>query len=140
MANKYGNLEERKEKAIELMKQLDIYKPYIKGFKEENLVCVFENFGGFYTYQEPELEKKLRELEEKYEITIYAVTHELTHFGELYSFLFVNKYKSEWKDLVESNNKNHYVFSYVWNKTYEDDSEFGTIEVYSFGGGIKRIA
>ena len=42
---KYATQEERKEFAIELMKKLDIYKPYIKGFKEENNVCFFENFG-----------------------------------------------------------------------------------------------
>ena len=28
-------LEERKIKAIELMKKLDIYKPYIKGFEKD---------------------------------------------------------------------------------------------------------
>ena len=30
--------EQRKEKAIELMTTLDIYKPYIKGFRESNKV------------------------------------------------------------------------------------------------------
>ena len=34
-------LEEKKLKAIELMTKLDIYRPYIKGFKEENEVCYF---------------------------------------------------------------------------------------------------
>ena len=29
----------KKEKAIELMKRLDIYKPYIKGFRESDKVC-----------------------------------------------------------------------------------------------------
>ena len=29
----------RKEKAIELLKELDIYKPYIEGFSNENKVC-----------------------------------------------------------------------------------------------------
>ena len=49
-------LEEKKLKAIELMSKLDIYKPYIKGFKEENEVCYFEEFAGFWAFQEPELE------------------------------------------------------------------------------------
>ena len=30
----------KKEKAIELMKRLDIYEPYIAGFRESNKVCV----------------------------------------------------------------------------------------------------
>ncbi len=51
---------ERKEKAIELMKKLDIYKPYIKGFKENDEVCFFEDFGGFWAWQNEELKDKLR--------------------------------------------------------------------------------
>ena len=69
-------LEERKELAIKLMKDLDIYKPYIKGFKEEDNVCFFENYGGFWAYQEPELIEKIKEIEEKHNCTVYAVTHE----------------------------------------------------------------
>lgn len=39
----------KKQKAIELMQQLEIYKPYIRGFENDNMVCFFENFGGFWT-------------------------------------------------------------------------------------------
>ena len=45
----------KKEKAIELMKRLDIYEPYIKGFRESDKVCFFEGFGGFWIDQEPEV-------------------------------------------------------------------------------------
>lgn len=51
-------VEEKKQKALELMKKLDIYKPYIKGFEKDNEVCFFEGFGGFWAYQEPELMEK----------------------------------------------------------------------------------
>lgn len=37
-------IENKKQKAIELMNKLDIYKPYIKGFKDSNNVCFFEGF------------------------------------------------------------------------------------------------
>lgn len=77
-------LEERKNKVLELMKKLDIYKPYIKGFKENNEVCFFEGFGGFWAWQDKELQNKIKELEEKYNCTVYAVTHGFTEFGELY--------------------------------------------------------
>ena len=59
-------IENKKQKAIELMNKLDIYKPYIKGFKDKNSVCFYENFGGFWAYQEPELMAKIKEFEEKY--------------------------------------------------------------------------
>ena len=54
-----------KEKAIEILKQLDIYKPYIDGFREEDKVCFFENFGGFWIDQEPEACRKMQEIEQK---------------------------------------------------------------------------
>ena len=43
------------------MQKLDIYAPYIRGFQEENQVCFFEAFGGFWAYQEPDLMAKIKE-------------------------------------------------------------------------------
>lgn len=52
-----------KEKAIEILKQLDIYEPYIEGFKQKDKVCFFEEFAGFWIDQEPEAYKKMQEIE-----------------------------------------------------------------------------
>ena len=131
--------EERKIKAIELLKKLDIYEPYIEGFEKENNVCFFERFGGYWVYQEPEVLKKMKEIEEEFNCTVYAITHEYTDFGECYSFMLVTRYKHEWDNLLFKDSTMFYAFSYVWNKTYEDFSEFGTIGVRSFGGGITRV-
>ena len=131
--------QKQKAKAIEMMKQMDIYKPYIEGFEKENNVCFFEQFGGFWVYQEPEVEAKMKELEKKYGCIVYAVAHEFTQFGECYSFLIVTKYKEEWNRCVVSEKNKHYAFAYVWNKDDDWCSEFGTVVVQSFGGGIKRI-
>lgn len=131
----------RKEKAIEIMKQLGIYGPYINGFKsKQSKVCFFENFAGFWAYQEPELQEKIKEIEEKHNCTVYAITHEYTEFGELYDFLIVTSNEEEWDTLVEKYNNEFYVFAYVWNKTDDWSSEFGEIGIRSFGGGIKRTA
>ena len=62
----------KKEKAIELMQKLDIYKPYIKGFKEKSDVCFFEEFGGFWAYQEPDLISKIRDFEERHNVLVYT--------------------------------------------------------------------
>lgn len=131
--------EQRKEQAVKLLNQLAIYKPYIKGFEQADNVCFFENFGGFWVYQEPEIEKKMKEIEKEYDCTVYAVTHEYTDFGECYDFLIVGNYKSEWKSLVCKVTGGFNVFAYVWNKTDDFCSEFGTVGIKSFGGGIKRI-
>ena len=131
--------QKQKAKAIEIMKQMDIYKPYINGFEKQDKVCFFEQFGGFWVYQEPEVEAKMKELEKKYGCIVYAITHEYTQFGECYSFLIVSKYKEEWDRCVVSEKNKHYAFAYVWNKDDDWCSEFGTVVVQSFGGGIKRI-
>ena len=55
--------EERKVKGIEILKQMDIYKPYIIGFEKKDQVCFFEMFGGFWVDQEPELYNKMKENE-----------------------------------------------------------------------------
>ena len=132
--------EERKIKAIEIMEKMDIYKPYIKGFRESDKVCFFERFGGYWVDQEPEIYNKMKQIEKEYNCTVYAITHEFTQFGECYSFLLVTNYKSEWKNLVVTENGTHYAFAYVWNKDDEWCSELGTVGVKSFGGGITRVA
>ena len=129
----------KKEKAIELMKKLDIYKPYIKGFKNEDTVCYFENYGGYWAYQEPGLIEKTKELEEQYNCLVYAITHEYTAIGEMYSFLIITDYEEEWDTLLEKYGNQYYAFAYVWNKDDDMCSEFGTIALSSFGGGIRRI-
>lgn len=131
--------EEMKTKAIELLKQLGIYEPYIEGFKEKDQVCFFESFGGYRVYQEPEIETKMLEIEKKYNCKVYAITHEFTGFGECYSFLLVDNYPEEWDYLIKSYGNKYNVFAYVWNKDDEWCSELGTITVQSFGCGITRI-
>ena len=130
----------KKEKALELMKQLHIYKPYIEAFREKDKVCFFENFGGFYTDQEPEIDEKRVEIEMEHGVLVYAITHEFAEFGECYSFLIVTQYPEEWDSLVVTRGNSHSAFAYVWNKDDDYCSEFGSVGLQSFGGGIRRIA
>lgn len=58
----------KKDKAIELMKALDIYKPYIDDFEQKGRVCLFEIFGGYWVDQMPEIEKKMKEIESEYKV------------------------------------------------------------------------
>ena len=132
--------EERKNKAIELMKGLDIYEAYIEGLEKENQVCFFEFYAGYWVDQEPEVYEKMIEIEKQFGFTVYAITHEYTDFGECYSFLYVSKYKEDLSIRLNKEGRTQYVFAYVWNKTYEECSELGTIGVQSFGGGITRVA
>ena len=133
--------EQRKEIAIKYMKELDIYKPYIKGFETDSDAGYFEWYAGFWAWQDKDLIAKLNEIEEKYNCTVYAITHEFTEFGELYDFLLVTDYPEEWNDLIykgQTNNQ-HCAFAYCWNKEDDFCSEFGTVVIESFGGGIRRL-
>ena len=53
--------------------------------------------------------------------------------------LYVPDYKSDWKYMLMPQKTMFYVSAYVWNKSDDLCSEFGTIGIRSFGGGIKRI-
>lgn len=138
--SKEQKISDQKAKAIEIMKELDIYNPYIKAFEKKGEVCLFEGFGGYWASQYPELIEKKKEIEEKYNCVVYAITHEMTEFGKLYSFLLVTNHKSEWGFMYDKPipGNESYVYAYVWNKTEDLYSEFGTIAVKSFGGGIVR--
>lgn len=132
-------IEEKKIEAIKALEKLGIYAPYIEEFKRDNTICYFEGYAGFWAYQDEELIKKVKEIENKYNCMVYAITHEITSFGEIYDFLIITDYKEEWSDLLEKVDvADYYAFAYVWNKTDEDCSEFGTIALRSFAGGIGR--
>ena len=143
----------QKEVALKSMEVLGIYKPYIDAFDKKGTVCLFEGFGGFYIGEdnEPELLTKIKSFEEETGSLVYAVTHEITEFGELYDFLCVSKYEEDWElpDVLDTkgihdgkflSNTKVIAWAYVWNKSYEYCSEYGSIGLTCLGGGIKRIS
>ena len=131
----------QKEIAISCLETLNIYKPYIRKFKSKaGTPCFFENYGGFWVDQEPELFSKIKEIESEHKCLVYAVTHEFVDGNEMWSMLCVPKDCDNLSDIIgRFNTAEFYVFSYTWNKTTEYFSEFGDIVVKSFGGGIKRV-
>ena len=132
--------EKQKNLALDALRTLDIYKPYVNKFNKSGTVTMFEQFAGFYIDENTdggELYKKIQEVQEKYGYLVYAVTHEMTNIGEMYDLLVIPKEDNE--DMVQEYGNNHLVFAYVWNKTDDMMSEAGDIVVQSFGGGIRRI-
>jgi hypothetical protein len=93
---------------------------------------------GYYLDEdhEPELLEKIREVENAYGGTVYAVIHNLLAFGECYSLLYISKYDEDQEFMFSSNT----AYAYVWNKTDDWCSEFGTIGVKSALGGLVRTA
>ena len=48
-------------------------------------------------------------------------------------------YEEEWDEMLYRQGRTFYAYAYVWNKSDDYCSEFGTIGICSFGGGIKRV-
>lgn len=131
----------QKEIAIECLKKLDIYKPYIRKFEKEDMPTFFERCAGFYLFNEPVLQDKVKKVEAENDVLVYAVTHEWFDFGECWSMLCVPKSTNTIDDcLLETSQPNtFYAYAYVWNQDADILSEFGDVVVKSYGGGIRRI-
>lgn len=137
----------QKEIAIQCLKKLDIYKPYIRKFENEDMPTFFERYAGFYLFNEPVLQAKVKEVQEEFGVLVYAITHEWLEFGECWSMLCVPEINEGAEDCITiedcitdtSQANTFYVHSYVWNQDNDFCSEFGDIIVQSAGGGIRRL-
>lgn len=89
----------------------------------------------------PAISAKIEELQRAYGILIYYVTHEITSFGECYSFLYVSQYPEDWPvQTVRKTKEGHYfVQAYVWNVSNEKCSEFGGVMLINHYGMLRRI-
>lgn len=132
--------ENKKAEAIKRMKMLDLYNPYIKAFEKKDEIFLSEMTGGVYEISnEDELKAKIKEFEAEYNALVYHIIHTFTEFGELYSFLYISDYEDEW-EMENEDIADGYSLAYVWNKTDEWCSEFGSIGVRGKFGGIVRTA
>ena len=131
----------QKEIAIECLKKLDIYKPYIRKFEKEDMPTFFERCAGFYLFNEPVLQDKVKKVQEEYGVLVYALTHEWLEFGECWSMLCVSKSTETIEDCIMDTARPNifYTYSYVWNQDNDHFSEFGDIVVQSYGGGLRRL-
>lgn len=98
----------------------------------------------YWLENEPEWEKKVREIERDLDIMVYHITHEYTEFGELLTMLYVSPYEEEWEfdnaciDYPALNDGTKRVYAYVYNMTYPLFSEFGVIGIKEVAGGLIR--
>lgn len=141
MADKLLTKDEQKDLAVKALTTLGCYKPYLNAYKrkENPVLTMYEGFGGYYLdpkygSHETELMDKIAEVEQTFGGTVYAVIHNLTAFGECYSLLYISKYYEDRNSMFGKG----WAFAYVWNKTYEECSEFGSIGVKAALGGLVR--
>ena len=129
----------KKEEALKRMKALNLFAPCIKAFKSRDEVQMSEFTGGLYEFSgDTELTEKVREFEKEYNALVYHVIHSPTTFGDLFNFLYVSDYKEEW-EMDNADIPDGYAMAYVWNKTDDWCSEFGSIAVQPRFGGVVRV-
>ena len=139
--------EQMKQEAIRRLNALGIYKPYIDKFVKDNTVTLFEEYGGFYIDKEYGCDQSIVDLFEQVkqeypEYLFYAVDHYVISGYEMYSFLFVSKYKEDWRYEFEAGRTpgKFIASAYCYNVNEPMFSEMGDILIDTFGGGIKRCS
>lgn len=137
--------EQMKQEAIRRLKALGIHKPYINKFVKDNTVTLFEEYAGYYIDKDygcdQSIVELLQQLQQEYpDLLFYAVEHNIISGYEMYSFLFVSKYKEDWEyEFQAGRTPDKFIVSaYCYNVNEPMFSETGDILVTSFGGGIKR--
>lgn len=131
--------EEQKRRAILKLNEIGSYKPYTNAFRK-GTVTMYESFGGYFVDNDSELFKKISEVEEKYDGMVYAVIHNLTEFGELYTMLWQPSEAEDDEFCVHSHGDGTCgVFAYVLNVSDDSCSEFGTVGIKPALGGLLRV-
>lgn len=133
----------KKAEAINRMKELGLFAPCIKAFRDRDEVQLSEQTGGLYEFSiDKELTARVQEFERKNNALVYHVIHTPMRLeGEvmdMYNFLYVSDYQEEW-EVDNADIKEGYMLAYVWNKTIDYFSEFGGIAVKGMFGGLVRI-
>ena len=128
----------QRTEALKRMELLKLHENVIDDFKEIALLNQSE-LGGILYWVEGEMEKKIREWEEKTGNLVYHVIHDYTEFGELLSLLYVSTYEDEWETDREDI-QDGYALAYVMNLTDDWCSEYGSIGIRPQWGGVVRTA
>ena len=128
----------QRTEALKRMELLKLHENVIDDFKEISLLNQSE-LGGILYWVEGEMEKKIREWEEKTGNLVYHVIHDYTEFGELLSLLYVSQYEDEWETDREDI-QDGYALAYVMNLTDDWCSEYGSIGIRAQWGGVVRTA
>lgn len=136
--------EEMIQEAIKRMRMLELFPKVIKEFRTEGLINISHApFASLYWIEDEESLKRIKKIEEEYGCVIYHVVRSYFRIDDdilkMDSFLFVTKYRSDWKYDRADYKDNNSVMSYTYNWTDPICSEYGSIGVKPQNGGLLRI-
>ena len=130
--------EQMKQEALARMKLLKLYSVLLEDFEDREISYSEGEFGRLYR-----VKRKVEEVVQKFEnrtgYLVYHVINNDTSIGHMLTLLYVSTEMDEWaadkQDLQEG-----CPLAYVENLTYPDCSEFGSVGVKPFNGGVVRTA
>ena len=130
--------EQMKQEALARMKLLKLYSVLLEDFEDGKISYSEGEFGRLYR-----VKRKVEEVVQKFEnrtgYLVYHVINNDTSIGHMLTLLYVSTEMDEWaadkQDLQEG-----CPLAYVENLTYPDCSEFGSVGVKPFNGGVVRTA
>lgn len=134
------NIEMRIKQELEAearIKKLNLHPNAIKEFVEGRKLNLSER-GMLFWLNEDE-EKMVRLWEEETGNIVYHIIKTDTVFGLCYSFLYVSKYEEEWEDDNYDLDEG-YPLAFVKNVDDDYSSEYGSIGIKPFLGGVIRTA
>lgn len=120
------------------MKLLKLYSVLLEDFEDRKISYSEGEIGRLYR-----VKRKVEEVVQKFEnrtgYLVYHVINNDTSIGHMLTLLYVSTEMDEWaadkQDLQEG-----CPLAYVENLTYPDCSEFGSVGVKPFNGGVVRTA
>lgn len=133
----------QKQEAIKRLKALGVMDDVLTAFVNDDIVYKSEYLNRLFPavlYHLDTTEQQIvSDFEKEYEALVYHIQKVSTDFGDLYSLFYVSSHRPEWKadndELADG-----YAFVYVYNASYPELSEFGSISFEPAMGGIVRTS
>ena len=133
----------QKQEAIKRLKALEVMDEVLTAFVNDDIVYKSEYLNRVFPavlYHLDATEQQIvSDFEKECEALVYHIQKVSTDFGDLYSLFYVSSERSEWKadndDLADG-----YAFVYVYNASYPELSEFGSISFEPAMGGVVRTS
>ena len=121
----------------------NLHHNVLKEFKKDGTVYYSEHINSFqsgilyWINNKQEYVDAVKEVEDKYNVFVYHCILNHTEMDDWLTMLFVSGDTEMWKYDLEDLETTR-VFAYVY--TFNEDSEFGYVDITGVNGGLDRVA
>ena len=130
---------EQEKKALEFLNAMGISRLF-SDIAKAGVDKLSKFFADLYEY--PSLEEYIKRFEAEKQALVYYVTSESFLWGDCFSLLYVSRYEEDWAiqfPIPVIGKRQYIVQAWVWNRSEEWRSEFGSAVVESEYGLLSRV-